>query len=63
MVYYRGNHQAPYANPSDCYMRQYPGGFETQLDILRKQYAMLDRRVYALSQRLEQVEKQLGIIR
>ncbi|WP_226672203.1 hypothetical protein [Rossellomorea aquimaris] len=65
MFVYRSNDQTVYGNAPGYYphVRQYPGGYETQMDILRKQYDMLDRKIYSLTQRVERIERHLGILR
>lgn len=42
--------------------RQYEDGYEDQLDILKKQYSMLDRKMQGLLQRVERIERHLGIL-
>ncbi|MCA1060373.1 hypothetical protein LCL96_15650 [Rossellomorea aquimaris] len=65
MLVHRGNNQPVYANAPGYYhhVRQYPGGYESEIDILRKQYAMLDRKIYSLTQRVERIERHLRILR
>ncbi|TMU87189.1 hypothetical protein FGG79_03375 [Bacillus sp. BHET2] len=64
MFYHRVSGHRMVCAPAPRYYihaRQYEGGYENQLEMLEKQYSMLDRKMQRLLQRVERIEKQLGI--